>query len=220
MDKEELKARQDEIFGYAAIHTAHITLGMAKRLLELAKERYTDSDGPSDPETLRCSDSSILAGCTIIMLATALEQGIGSVLTGEAWRISFEDGVNFWDTPHAKLDEDFFRKRIEGLPSLLTNGRFCLSPTSHLSQRLVKLIKWRNTLVHVNEKAKYLTGKNGQIRVVGDMIEVGVPLMNEWLKVSLQDAESFHEVVSIYFDEVLFPESGEIEAGRIVVPAA
>jgi hypothetical protein len=64
-----------------------------------------------------------------------------------------------------------------------------------------------------------LVGPSDQIKIEDGGVRVNLwqPL-NPWASVKLEKVKMFQLAVEAYFTEVLFPESGQIVAGTIVVP--
>ncbi|MGZ8847010.1 MAG: hypothetical protein ACXW3C_11155 [Pyrinomonadaceae bacterium] len=65
----------------------------------------------------------------------------------------------------------------------------------------------------------HLIGPSDHIKVEENGVRVTFfqPL-NPWRTVKLEQAQTFQRAVEAYFSEVLFPDSGAIKAGSIVVP--
>jgi hypothetical protein len=194
----------DNLFAVVSVSTAEGTLGMCDRLIGIAKQL------PDDAPTL--------AACALIVLTAALEQASRTVLS-DALQMAEMTGE------HPGLRPDRVRHlwkrlghRIQELPAVLTEGRFRLNLRSPLARDLEKLIKLRNRLVHVEEEAQVVTGPSGQITVKHGPAVIHVPLPeNPWITVNVQHIERFREAVDVYFLEVLFPDSGCIGAGALVV---
>lgn len=109
---------------------------------------------------------------------------------------------------------------MRSLPLVLTGGRFRLDPSHEITGILEELIETRNTLAHVDEPAVHLIGPSDQVKIEDNKIIAsfqGRP--NPWGMVKLEKVKTFQVAVDVYFNEVLFPESGEITEGTIVVPA-
>lgn len=81
---------------------------------------------------------------------------------------------------------------------------------------LDELIETRNSLVHVNEEALHSIGPN-EVKVEDDKITATYfqPL-SPWISTRLEKVKAFQTAVEIYFDEVLFPRSGELAEGTII----
>jgi hypothetical protein len=196
-----------ELHLIAYLSSAEDSLRRAKAILSLAE---------SNPE-----NSKTLAACAIVLLAVALEQGVKTLLSEAAERISMETGEQAFETgPGRYLDIKVpSRIRVRSLPRVLTGSRFQLDPNHWITKTLEDLIETRNNLVHVDEPAKHLIGpadvkvENGQIKA-----SFFVPL-NPWATVEIEHAQRFEHAVDVYFTEVVFPKSGEITEGTIVISA-
>ena len=72
--------------------------------------------------------------------------------------------------------------------------------------------------MHVDEPAVHLVGPSDDVKIEDDGIRVGFwqPL-SPWGSVNLEAVKTFQQAVEVYFKEVLFPDSGQIKAGTIVV---
>lgn len=167
-----------------------------------------------------------LAGCVTIILAAALDQGVKTVLTGDAENdvadslLSGEE-IQVTETDAGMLYEDKSWDRVKSLPSVLTDGRFQLDENHSLSRYLQALVKTRNKLVHIDEPAVHLVSDDPSLKIEDNRAVIGpIPLPeNAWNSVTLEKARGFREAVDAYFREVLFPESGEITHGTIVISA-
>jgi len=201
----DLTNQQIHFIGYAS--TAQETLDRADSIIALAEKNN--------------KEASTLAACATILLAAALEQGVQSVLTEAGENSAVDEDVDVKDTKHSPFYEASKWHRIKSLPSLLSDDRFRLDRNHILSQALRELIKTRNNLVHIEEKAVHLVGPNDQIRVENNRVVVSFPVpLNPWGSVSRKSLKRYREAVDAYFREVLFPEGGQINAGQIVIPSS
>jgi hypothetical protein len=129
------------------------------------------------------------------------------------------DDTDFSSTRAALyLDKEKARAatRVRALALVLTNGRFRLDPKHKVTRTLDELIETRNSLVHVNEEALHATGPN-EVKVEDNKITATYfQVLSPWLSIRLETVKAFQAAVEIYFDEVLFPQSGEITEGTII----
>jgi len=152
------------------------------------------------------------------VLAAALEQAVTTKFSESAETSALDNDVQVSDTEASQYDDSTFWWRVQQLPNVLSRHQYRLSHNHVHTKALRELIRTRHTLVHVNEPAKHLVGPNDQIKVEKDGIRVTAfhPL-NAWMTIKLEQARKFQRAVEVYFDEVLFPESGTIKAGSIIV---
>ena len=201
----DLTNQEIHFIGYGS--TAQESLERADSIIALAEKNN--------------KEASTLAACATVLLAAALEQGVQSILTEAGENAAAEDGVDVKDTKHSPIYESSAWYRIQSLPRLLSDDRFCLDRNHVLSQALRQLIHMRNKLVHIEEKAVHLVGPNNQIRIENNQVVVSFPVpLNPWGSVTRDSLKRYREAVDVYFREVLFPEGGQIKAGRIVIPSS
>jgi hypothetical protein len=197
---------ESEYHAVITISTVNLTLKKADEILVMAKRH------PEHAETL--------AACVVILIAAALEQAVVSVLTDAAHRISSDERIDFSETLPGMLCKDSIRNRILLLPKVLTGGQFELVRQSRVIGHLHDLISLRNRLVHMEEAAVHLTEVSREMRKEGDKMIISIPLpQNPWSLVTIAKAVAFRTAIDTYFREVLFPESGQIRRGEIVVEA-
>jgi hypothetical protein len=201
----DLKDQQLHFTGY--ISTSQWTLGRADSLISLAEKD--------------ANNAKTLAACATIILAVALEQGVQTILSDSAVRESLEENVPVSDTKAEPYYKQSLKYKIQVLPSILSNDKFELDLDHRLTKLLKELIDTRNELVHVKEQAVHLISPNDNIKVEGKRVtvEFSVPL-TPWETVKLEKAKGFREAVAVYLREVLFPASGEITEGTIVIAAS
>jgi len=124
----------------------------------------------------------------------------------------------FSETKAAGYDVSSAWWRIQQLPSVLSGGQLRLLHNHKLTMTIRDLITTRNSLVHVGEPALHLIGPSDQVKVEEGHVRVTFDQpLNPWSTVSIEQAKHFQRAVEAYFDEVLFPESGIIKAGVIIV---
>ncbi len=194
-----------ELHVVAFLSSAKDTLKRAKAIVRLAE---------SNPK-----DAKTLSACATVMLSTALEQAVRTILSEGAERAAVEKNVHVSETTAAEYEDATMWWRVQQLPSVLTEGGFRFAHSHKLAKALGELIRTRNTLVHVSEPAVHLVGPNDKIKIEDGGIRVTFwqPL-NPWSRVKLDRVKLFEQAVETYFAEVLFPESGQIKAGTIVLP--
>jgi hypothetical protein len=160
-----------------------------------------------------------LSACAVILLATALEQAVKTRLSEASISAAVEQEIEAYsETIAAEFDDASIWWRVQSLPSVLSERRFRLAHNHELARALRRMIKVRNKLVHVDEPAIHLTTPNDQIQVEANQVTVTFRQpVSPWGSVNLDQARTFEKAVEAYFAEVLFPESGEITAGPIVI---
>jgi hypothetical protein len=187
------------------ISTAPDTFNRAKAVIALAESN----------EEMR----QTLVGCGVVLLAAALEQAVHTLLSHSAETKAFLDDTEFSSTRAALyLDKQRANAatRVRSLPQVLTNRRFRLDPKHEISRTLEDLIETRNSLVHINEEALHSIGPN-EVKIEDDkIIATHSQALSPWLCIRLETVKVFQAAVEIYFDEVLFPPSGEITEGTII----
>ena len=200
----DLTNRQIHLVGY--ISTVEQSRNRANSIIALAENNHGEAE--------------TLAACATILLAAALEQGIESILTDAGESESAQEGIDVELTKQAPFFDESLWWRVQSLPSLLSDGRFRLNFQHAFSKSLRALITNRNKLVHIKETAVHIIGPNDQLKIENNQIvaTLRVP-KNPWGSITLERAKEFREAVDVYFREVLFPASGEISAGTIVIPA-
>jgi septum formation topological specificity factor MinE len=206
-----MELNNQELHFTGSISTSLWTLNRADSLIALAEK---------DAE-----NAKTLAACATIILAVALEQGIQTMLSDSAVRAAVDENIQVSDTkaaPFHKTRNNVWYK-LQILPGILTDDRFELDLDHRLTKLLKELINTRNKLVHVDEQAVLLDTRNDKdkIKVEDNQVTVtfSVPLP-PWETVKLEKVKGFREAVAVYLREVLFPESGEIIEGTIVIPAS
>jgi hypothetical protein len=164
-------------------------------------------------------NTTTLAGCATILLATALEQAVRTVLAEAAERLGLEEEIHPSKTEPGEYDETSIWWRVQSLPKVLTAGKYRLVHSHRLTKALGELIKTRNALVHVDDPVVHLVGPSNHVKVEDKGVRVTfVQPLSPWACVKLEKVRTFQEAVDAYFSEVLFPMSGEIKQGQIVVP--
>lgn len=194
-----------ELHAIGFISTAPDTFNRAKAVIALAEIT----------EEMR----QTLVGCGVILLAAALEQGVHTLLSHSAETTAFIEESEFSKTRAAlylNKGKSKAATRVRSLALVLTNGRFRLDPKHEITQRLDELIETRNSLVHVNEEALHSIGPD-DVKVEEDrIIATHFQPLSPWMSTRLEAVKAFQTAVEIYFDEVLFPRSGEIAEGTII----
>jgi len=160
--------------------------------------------------------SRLLSACACILMAAALDQAAWAKLVYI---------TNDWSDPKTLpkkytglLDSDgTFRKRIDSIPDIMTEGRLQLNRESSQVKSLYQLIRLRNALVHIRDsmkegeveiaKADFSSGKIGNLGIQ--------PPLYPWAAVCLKDAEAFRDAVSMYLSDVIEAES--IKLGPIIM---
>ncbi len=189
----------------AFLSSAQDTLERAKSIISLAE---------SNPD-----HAKTLSACATILLATALEQAVKTLFSKAAETAAFENEIPVSKTEPAEYDDQSIWWRVQSLPSVLSEQKFRLAHNHTLTKALGELIRARNTLVHVDEPAVHLVGPNDQIKIEDGRIRVSFEQpLSPWACVKLEKVKTFQMAVDAYFTEVLFPESGHIKEGTIVVP--
>jgi hypothetical protein len=198
----DLTNKELHFIGY--ISTVQTSLKRADALMALAERN--------------AEDAKTLAACTAIVLAAALEQGIQTKLTESAELTSFEEDIDISDSKAVPFYKSSPWHKVKNLPSILTDDKFCLDVDHRLSKLLKELIVTRNKLVHIDEQAIHLTSSSNQVRIENNhaVVEFFVPL-SIWETITLEKVKDFREAVTVYFREVLFPESGNITEGVIII---
>jgi hypothetical protein len=187
----------------------------------------------SAPESLNRADAIIalaekndeeantLAACATILLAAALEQGVQTVLTEAGELTAFDEDINVKSTKHEPFYDQSIWWRIQSLPTLLSGEKYRLDFNHTYTKVLRELISTRNKLVHVKETAVHLIGPSNQVRVEEDHVVARFYApKNPWGSVTLEKVKRFREAVGIYFHEVIFPDSGQIREGTIIIAAS
>jgi hypothetical protein len=74
--------------------------------------------------------------------------------------------------------------------------------------------------VHIDEKAIHLSSPSDEIKIENNHIVVSqfYPL-SKWHTLQLDRVKRFRQAVAEYFDQVVFPENGEIGEGSLVTRA-
>ena len=206
-----MELKNQELHFTGSISTSLWTLNRADSLIALAEK---------DAE-----NAKTLAACATIILAVALEQGIQTMLSDSAVRAAVEENILVSDTKaapfHKKRNEVWYK--IQMLPGILTDDKFELDLDHRLTKLLKQLINTRNKLVHVDEQAVLLNTRNDKDKIKIEDKQVTVTFLvplTQWETVKLEKVKGFREAVATYLREVLFPESGEITEGTIVIPAS
>jgi hypothetical protein len=188
------------------ISTAQDTLDRAKSLIRLAEKNQ--------------DEAATLCACATILLSAALEQAVRTKLSEAAEIIAFEENKDYFETGPARYLDPKVKAstRVRSLPRVLTNNRYQLNPKHEITKILEELIQTRNTLVHVDEPAAHMIGPNDRVKIENNKITAVYPFEpNPWGMVSLKKAKALKIAVEVYFTEVLFPASGEITEGTIVI---
>lgn len=187
------------------ISSAQATLDKAETIVALAQIQ---------PEI-----AQTLSACAVLLLAAALEQGTKSKLSYCAEVTGINENVNSSETRAGMLYVGSLRQRMKGLPAVMSDGLFRLNPHNSIVRNLHKMIDVRNGLLHIEEPAERHKLTDQQV-LVGDKsvrVTVDIPMPKDpWSEVSEADAQNFLTAVKAYFEEVLFPESGNIKPGSIV----
>ena len=161
--------------------------------------------------TGRSSHERTLAANAAVLLAVCLDQGTLSVLDN-AFRTTQAVESPRRVAEIQALNLESLRRRVVRLPSLLTNSVFQLDGRSDEVSAIHDLINLRNDLMHVTEEAAV-----SSVRELAN-IEVSTPqVANRWLLVTPEEVRKYRTAVGIYVDEVLFPASGIIGKGKIVI---
>lgn len=201
----DLKNKQLHVIGY--VSTVRESLERADAMIALAEKNDDDAE--------------TLAACATILLVTALEQGVQTVLTEAGEITAFEEDIDIEFTKHESYYEQSIWWRIQSLPSLLSDSKLRLDLNHNLSKKLGELIRTRNKLVHIKETAIHLIGPNNQVKVEADHVVVSFPVpKNPWGDVTLEKVKGYRESVDVYFREVIFPDSGQISKGKIIIAAS
>lgn len=102
-----------------------------------------------------------------------------------------------------KLLMHSLRRRVVGLPEVLTARRFQLKPSKRLTA-LHKLVTLRNELLHIDEAATTVDGKSQAVNLNADTLEVHVPMPPDyWGGVSVVEAEFLLNTVELYLREII-----------------
>ena len=104
------------------LSTAKDSLNRAKSIIALAE---------NSPE-----NTTTLAGCAAILLATALEQAVRTVLAEAAERLGLEKEIHPSKTEPSEYDETSIWWRVQSLPRVLTAGKFRLAHNHKLTKPL------------------------------------------------------------------------------------
>jgi len=120
----------------SSFSTSPQTIIHAERLLAIAEERM--------------EDSIPLLGCSILLLATALEQSLTTTLKGLSLHY---DAAELWDLSNqaADLQDKSLWFRLKATPEILVNP-FTLNPRSETVCFLRDVVTRRNALVHIEEE--------------------------------------------------------------------
>jgi hypothetical protein len=166
-------------------------------------------------------EKDILSACAAIILATALDQGIKGRLSHMAYCYAIKNNIPNFDTPYEALLKDTFRTRVKQMPELMTDGKFILNLYCPHANALNELITLRNNLLHDYDDPQVFTPTSEEVRTTNTDIWVGVPIPKSlWSTVTLEQLRDYQAAVDIYFSEILYPETGEIRSGQIVLQSA
>jgi hypothetical protein len=172
--------------------TVEIMLDKADFLIALG-EAY-----PTEKDTLAASAAIILAIC--------LDQGTLGVLDMAVQTAQAVDAPREAAAFKALLS-DSLRRRVVGLPELLTNSKFHLDKRSVQVRAIHDLITLRNDLMHVYEEADVSSFKDAAT------IKLPEPqIANPWLFVRLEGVREYRVAVGLYYQEVLSLASNSILA--------
>jgi hypothetical protein len=187
------------------ISSAQATLDKAETIVALAQIQ---------PEI-----AQTLSACAVLLLAAALEQGTKSKLSYCAEVTGINENVNPSETRAGILYASSLRERMKHLPAVISDDCFRLISHNSAVRNLHRLIGVRNGLLHIEELAERRPLTDQQVLVEDKNVRVtfDIPMPKDpWSDVSKADAQNFLTAVKAYFEEVLFPESGNIKPGSIV----
>ena len=198
----DLTNKKLHVIGY--VSTAQASMDRADALIALA-ERNAEAE-------------RTLAACATIVLVVALEQGLKTRLTESAETTSLVEEIDVSETKAVPFYKSSPWHKVKNLPSILTDDKFSLDEDHRLSRLLKELFITRNKLVHIDEQAVHLIGPNDQVRIENNQVvaKFFFPLPI-WETITLEKIKEFREAAAAYFNEVLFPESGEITEGGIII---
>jgi hypothetical protein len=180
------------------VFTFEQTIAKGEAILSLAKQHQ--------------EQSQVLSACAAIIMAAALEQATWSVLvnTVASAEIEGDDPKPYTDLMKASL-----RQRIKEIPQLLTKGKMQFNDCSNHAKSLLKLLSFRNALLHINEDVAVMNEADSRVRIEKDKCIIKIPKTQSlWDRVTPAEASQFRDAVSIYIREILKPE--HIRPGEIV----
>ncbi|NLG96423.1 MAG: RMD1 family protein [Chloroflexi bacterium] len=198
-------ARFSGLKGFVQLSTVEELRDKASKLLLLARKHPKEAD--------------ILSSCASVVLATALDQGINDVLYSIAAQYANENETLIDETPYEKNINDTFRNRMLDLPEVLSGGKFTLNKQSQYIKQINTLISLRNRLMHIIDDPEFFTESSEGVEIIGTKLFIKMEMpKSPWLTISSEEAYKYFEAVDIYFQEIIFPETGEIQEGKLVIP--
>jgi len=162
--------------------------------------------------------ASLLLGCSVVVLATTLDQGIRTVLSSKVAEWAIEEGTDS-NNPYTALLKQCFRLRMLQAAELLTENKFQLNPDCHHTKALHDLITLRNELAHVYDEPVVMKGTDQRLTLEGDMFKLTLPVpKSPWTSVTTQMATKYREAVIAYMSEILGFQNGSRKCAELLIP--
>jgi hypothetical protein len=180
---------------------------------------------------LHPDSKATLAACATLVLAAALDQGTLTFLDHAAAFHGYLDGKAATTTKFAELANDSLRNRFSRLPELMTKGKLALDRRNPQVRLLHELITARNDLMHIYEEPREAEVTLDDATPISrdDFMASGPreititlprPVLSRWFSTTVEQARAYSAALEAYTQEVLFPASGDIRAGKLVIPEA
>ncbi|MDW7730068.1 MAG: hypothetical protein SCJ94_08705 [Bacillota bacterium] len=190
----------DDLMLEVSILTYDSRLEDAKRLIDLASR---------NKET-----EKLLSACSIVLMATVLEQVTKTIISKEAKSYAEKYELPIAHTPQMVYLNKSLRSRMFAIPELMSSGKYTLSNSNRHIKMLHEIISLRNSLVHMEDDT-YLekVGDGNKLNVTinhlnkdnGNSISIeGIALPEmPWSSISLPKAQLCCEAIEKYIREIV-----------------
>jgi hypothetical protein len=140
-----------------------------------------------------------LSAAGALAAASALAQGIQTVLQTKAQIIAAEEGIPIGQAKAKELASHSFREQMLELPRIVSENSYALNRKSPVVEVLHRLIHLRNELMHVEESPRILSSSSPEVLVKDSMATVQLPFPDTpWDSVSRTAAEGYVTAVREY----------------------
>jgi hypothetical protein len=179
---------------------------------------WTKAQEVMDLADKHTQQSATLCGCTLLLVAAALDQGLTWLLKMLVNTEAAASAVLPQQVPSYEAIDASLRTRFVKAPEIASRGKYRLRPDNRHVSNVHQLVTIRNDLIHVKDSILLLAGDDPRITFEADgRLGMSVKLpRNYWKDLSLDQTREMFNSTRLYSDQVLFPRSKNLPDNALI----